>query len=157
MGRKIRTVPTTYRLSENFLNCPETFQTARKLSRMAEELSWSSRNLHPVQKLSRESSKFLDYDNRILLMLSGNFPYCLEIFQTVKKVSRLKFAEFRTNTFRVFGPLDNAVTHQDGWFCRNAITFINAYILQKSSSSTKNTQNTLSSPKYLLKDTYKYQ
>ena len=56
------------RQSENFPDCPKTFQTVWKLSRLSRNFQDSPETFQTVRKLSR---------------LSGNFPDCLETFLTV--------------------------------------------------------------------------
>ena len=65
--RKLLTVPKLSRLSGNFQECLEIFQTVRKLFTLLETLK-------TVQKLSR---------------LSGNFPDSPEIFQIVRYIFEL--------------------------------------------------------------------
>ena len=61
------------RLSRNFPDCPETFQTVRKLSKLSGNFPDCPETFQTVRKLSR---------------LSRNFPDCPETFQTVRKLSR---------------------------------------------------------------------
>ena len=81
------------RLSGNFFNCQETFQTVRKLSRLYENFPDSPETFQAVQKLSRLSGNFPDSPYTFqtvwkLSRLTGNFPDCPATFQAVRKLSR---------------------------------------------------------------------
>jgi len=78
------------RLPGNLPDCPETFQTARKLSRKFPDCP---KTFQTVRKLSKLSGNFPDCPEtfqtvRTLSRLSGNFPDCPETFQTIWKLSR---------------------------------------------------------------------
>jgi len=127
---EFQTVWKLSRLSGNFPDCPETFQTVRKLPVCPETFqtvrtlsrlfgnfpdcpitSRLSDNFQTVGKLSRLSGNFPDCPEtfqalRKLSILSGNFLHSPETFQSVWKLSRLsKNFQDRLETFQTLWKL----------------------------------------------------
>ena len=78
------------RLVGNLPNCPTTFKTVRKLSRLSTKLSRPSRNFTNRP----ETFKTVCHLSR----LSGILPDCPETFQTVRHISKLSVRLSRLST-----------------------------------------------------------